>query len=170
MKRLNATAAISLIAIMGLTVSGCTDQVVPPSDAALTSETSSPSAESVGLSNTAIPNDAEVFEKQSSTITKDNQPLKILQQVTGTGNSTFNVDSLPEGYTQLGAAIQCIGGGEWIATFDGDESRQGSSDCSLNGDAGISIDLPDSSASHTIEVQVENGTPMWVTIFADMNI
>lgn len=96
----------------------------------------------------------------------ENSPTSstVMKQLSGTGPSTIQVGVSPEGYKKIGATVACAGTGDWEVIFNQAESGWGK--CSLDVGSSVAYPVDDPAKDQTVEVKVDAGTQIWVTVFA----
>lgn len=110
--------------------------------------------------------DAKIFKEQESLVGESLGSTMVLKQFSGTGPSTIRVGAFPEGYKQLGATVACTGNGDWEVTFVQAKPGWGKGGCSFEAANSVTYPLDEPAKEPTVEVKVEAGTQIWVTIFA----
>ncbi|PQZ93688.1 hypothetical protein CQ018_08500 [Arthrobacter sp. MYb227] len=109
---------------------------------------------------------AEIFGQQKSSIERTEASAVVLKQISGTGPSTIPVDSLPEGYTELGWTVACTGAGEWKAAVVQTEPAWSQGACSLEPFRSARHSVGEPTNDHSVEIKVEEDAQIWVTLFA----
>lgn len=109
---------------------------------------------------------AEIFEQQKARVEGPATSGLVLKQFSGTGPSIIHIDSLPEGYTQMGWTVACTGAGEWEASIVQTEPAWSESGCSLESLSSATYPLDENVKEPALEVRVEKDAQVWVTIFA----
>lgn len=140
-------------------MAACTSQTAP-------ADSAPPAGDAAAPSGTAIPESGAIFGSQASALAAGPGQRAILQQVSAKGSVTIAVESWPEGYSQLGVAVQCSGDGEWVSSIGEDSFAQASASCSLNAGAAYLVEAGNSKASRSVSVEAKDEASLWVTVFA----
>lgn len=157
-KKSTLPSLLCAIGLLTLVLSGCTGVDASPAPTSESAETSS--------STPSIAHEAIVFEVQKSRVENATPTGLVLKQFSGTGSTTIQLDPLPEGYTKLGATVNCNGSGDWKTSIVQKEPGWGSAVCTMQGGASVTYPVDDPSKEQTVEVTVDPGTEFWITVFA----
>lgn len=152
MGKKSSSLSVLVAVVLACVLSGCTNGDASSAPTPVETKTQ-PSGDSI-----------RIFGDQKAMVERSPTSSMVMKQFSGTGPSTVQVGPFPEGYKQVGATVACVGTGGWEVSLNQDGSGWGK--CSLDVGSSVAYPVDDPAKDQAVEVKVDAGTQIWVTVFA----